>query len=213
MIRRPPRSTLFPYTTLFRSDLRYGGGRDGPAAVRAVRLRGDGVVQCPRVVTRWTGRRFPPRRRGHVTGVCPRRAHAGGAAAHFSRAERGSNLGTRQPPYGVRVGSFGISAALDHRFGNRPYSPAAAAERRAAPGLVSASARDRSVDPLNSRGLAPMKRLSLLLLGGLAMAAVAACPGKKPETTAAPAVPDHDSLEAEPRRIADSTARAETEAR
>src|SRR4051794_41347149 len=24
MIRRPPRSTLFPYTTLFRSDRRYG---------------------------------------------------------------------------------------------------------------------------------------------------------------------------------------------
>src|SRR2546426_6994748 len=36
MIRRPPRSTLFPYTTLFRSPRaagpaagRYGGGRDG----------------------------------------------------------------------------------------------------------------------------------------------------------------------------------------
>src|SRR3712207_6904890 len=35
MIRRPPRSTLFPYTTLFRSCLefdvigRLGGGRDG----------------------------------------------------------------------------------------------------------------------------------------------------------------------------------------
>src|SRR5256885_10778859 len=30
MIRRPPRSTLFPYTTLFRSDLPFGvaGGRD-----------------------------------------------------------------------------------------------------------------------------------------------------------------------------------------
>src|SRR5436190_9683301 len=26
MIRRPPRSTLFPYTTLFRSDLEDGGG-------------------------------------------------------------------------------------------------------------------------------------------------------------------------------------------
>src|SRR5258708_24343242 len=26
MIRRPPRSTLFPYTTLFRSDLLYGEG-------------------------------------------------------------------------------------------------------------------------------------------------------------------------------------------
>src|SRR3712207_8728432 len=25
MIRRPPRSTLFPYTTLFRSDVREGG--------------------------------------------------------------------------------------------------------------------------------------------------------------------------------------------
>src|SRR3989449_6479057 len=41
MIRRPPRSTLFPYTTLFRS--RDGGGRgraphrgrDGPGGVRA----------------------------------------------------------------------------------------------------------------------------------------------------------------------------------
>src|SRR3712207_7710904 len=29
MIRRPPRSTLFPYTTLFRSGLRRGGARDG----------------------------------------------------------------------------------------------------------------------------------------------------------------------------------------
>src|SRR3712207_8881831 len=27
MIRRPPRSTLFPYTTLFRSDRRRGGAR------------------------------------------------------------------------------------------------------------------------------------------------------------------------------------------
>src|SRR3712207_8810305 len=27
MIRRPPRSTLFPYTTLFRSDRRRGGDR------------------------------------------------------------------------------------------------------------------------------------------------------------------------------------------
>src|SRR5258707_15241225 len=26
MIRRPPRSTLFPYTTLFRSDIDYGQG-------------------------------------------------------------------------------------------------------------------------------------------------------------------------------------------
>src|SRR5688572_31549351 len=30
MIRRPPRSTLFPYTTLFRSPIRAGGFRDFP---------------------------------------------------------------------------------------------------------------------------------------------------------------------------------------
>src|SRR3712207_7559062 len=30
MIRRPPRSTLFPYTTLFRSQQRQGTKRDGP---------------------------------------------------------------------------------------------------------------------------------------------------------------------------------------
>src|SRR2546430_8594557 len=36
MIRRPPRSTLFPYTTLFRSQrrLRARGVRPGPALVR-----------------------------------------------------------------------------------------------------------------------------------------------------------------------------------
>src|SRR3712207_7324311 len=47
MIRRPPRSTLFPYTTLFRSFLpqpgRAGGrlrqGRGGGAAPAAARLR------------------------------------------------------------------------------------------------------------------------------------------------------------------------------
>src|SRR2546430_12520861 len=41
MIRRPPRSTLFPYTTLFRSRLR---GRAGRCAVRAAAAHGDGRV-------------------------------------------------------------------------------------------------------------------------------------------------------------------------
>src|SRR3712207_9521848 len=31
MIRRPPRSTLFPYTTLFRSEARVGGGQHAVA--------------------------------------------------------------------------------------------------------------------------------------------------------------------------------------
>src|SRR5688572_31468289 len=34
MIRRPPRSTLFPYTTLFRSHRRQGAGRDGVLEAR-----------------------------------------------------------------------------------------------------------------------------------------------------------------------------------
>src|SRR3712207_8873592 len=37
MIRRPPRSTLFPYTTLFRSNsLRHGLGHDGRRRVGGV---------------------------------------------------------------------------------------------------------------------------------------------------------------------------------
>src|SRR6266581_3339157 len=47
MIRRPPRSTLFPYTTLFRSPLRAAAGTC-PGSTRA----------CP-----WAGRRWPSRSR------------------------------------------------------------------------------------------------------------------------------------------------------
>src|SRR2546422_6648955 len=40
MIRRPPRSTLFPYTTLFRSVLQVGdGGREAEPLQRRVAVR------------------------------------------------------------------------------------------------------------------------------------------------------------------------------
>src|SRR2546427_5684480 len=39
MIRRPPRSTLFPYTTLFRSDLDPVGAGDGALIDRLARFR------------------------------------------------------------------------------------------------------------------------------------------------------------------------------
>src|SRR3989440_10899731 len=58
-----------------------------------------------------------------------------------------------------------------------------------------------------------MKRLPLLLLSGLAVAAVAACPGKKPETTPLPQGPNADSAAEAERRRADSAAQAEREAR
>src|SRR2546427_5915944 len=37
MIRRPPRSTLFPYTTLFRSSAALGAGRIVQSVARALR--------------------------------------------------------------------------------------------------------------------------------------------------------------------------------
>src|SRR5436309_7851476 len=40
MLRRPPRSTLFPYTTLFRSTAQYGKG-GSPSATRGVRCHSD----------------------------------------------------------------------------------------------------------------------------------------------------------------------------
>src|SRR2546425_7139480 len=43
MIRRPPRSTLFPYTTLFRSHI--AAGLDGPVLprVRGIEIHGGGL--------------------------------------------------------------------------------------------------------------------------------------------------------------------------
>src|SRR2546426_5475998 len=46
MIRRPPRSTLFPYTTLFRS--RRPGGRGGHAVSRPVGRRDAGAERQDR---------------------------------------------------------------------------------------------------------------------------------------------------------------------
>src|SRR5690349_23036135 len=57
MIRRPPRSTLFPYTTLFRSPVavgRVGRRRDGVVTGRLDRRRGQACVDA-RVVGRVLG--------------------------------------------------------------------------------------------------------------------------------------------------------------
>src|SRR2546422_7117258 len=51
MIRRPPRSTLFPYTTLFRSRRRAAQARSVPRVARAVR-RGMGEARGGRADTR-----------------------------------------------------------------------------------------------------------------------------------------------------------------
>src|SRR3712207_6907033 len=51
MIRRPPRSTLFPYTTLFRSDLTYVKTHSGWVYVAFV------VDACSRLVVGWQASR------------------------------------------------------------------------------------------------------------------------------------------------------------
>src|SRR2546427_8766229 len=50
MIRRPPRSTLFPYTTLFRSALRVDGPAHSlPGQVLLVERAGHGVLRVDHV--------------------------------------------------------------------------------------------------------------------------------------------------------------------
>src|SRR3712207_8380206 len=63
MIRRPPRSTLFPYTTLFRSAAEIGAGLVAVGSRGRGRIRrllmgsvSDAVVRhahCPVMVARW----------------------------------------------------------------------------------------------------------------------------------------------------------------
>src|SRR2546427_4587234 len=55
MIRRPPRSTLFPYTTLFRSRLAHDGGL-GAGAPHPSR---DGTVVADQRLGAWLGRCRP----------------------------------------------------------------------------------------------------------------------------------------------------------
>src|SRR5256885_13290889 len=52
MIRRPPRSTLFPYTTLFRSEVDPVFKRTVELAIQALRKRGD---LASRTIMKWIG--------------------------------------------------------------------------------------------------------------------------------------------------------------
>src|SRR3712207_7881304 len=45
MIRRPPRSTLFPYTTLFRSGYKDGDAQDDVVGICAYALQGEAVAE------------------------------------------------------------------------------------------------------------------------------------------------------------------------
>src|SRR3989441_11622158 len=114
MIRRPPRSTLFPYTTLFRSQ-RVGS----PARVRRAGLPAHRTVpRGPEEQPRRDPRNPVPRRLG--------RAAVAGALAGTTgsgrRAREGSRLAGRCAgavgSRGARAGS--VSGALDRRHARGP---------------------------------------------------------------------------------------------
>src|SRR3989449_1602834 len=67
-------------------------GWDGPAALRAVRLRRYRFVQRAGVVARRPDGRLPPRRGWHVAGVRPRRTDARGARSEEHTSELQSRL-------------------------------------------------------------------------------------------------------------------------
>src|SRR2546425_13195561 len=92
MIRRPPRSTLFPYTTLFRSRRRAGPARPGLAAVSAWPTR-------PREERsrRLDGRGEDPGARSSVFQEV-QVADADGAGSAAERGGPGTGVGPHAPP-------------------------------------------------------------------------------------------------------------------
>src|SRR3712207_8706469 len=54
MIRRPPRSTLFPYTTLFRSRVARRAAAQAAPAGRRARTGEGGAVSHPTPAPRWS---------------------------------------------------------------------------------------------------------------------------------------------------------------
>src|SRR2546430_15538219 len=99
MIRRPPRSTLFPYTTLFRSDR---GHRDDVASVNGTRgreFRGDRLPLLTRVQEQALGAREPGRQpAGGLAGRRPgrRRFRGGGPALRGSWSAGGRRAAGRR---------------------------------------------------------------------------------------------------------------------
>src|SRR3989449_7444069 len=74
MIRRPPRSTLFPYTTLFRSDSQNNGTISAPSC-RRVSIARRLVTPLPQSTTAFTRRGSGPFRSEEHTSELQSRLH------------------------------------------------------------------------------------------------------------------------------------------
>src|SRR2546422_7641844 len=139
MIRRPPRSTLFPYTTLFRSHLRRARvvGRAARAVgalaladggVRARTFPGDGARPHPGGLPRALRHRHPLRGAAFAASLGARQRDRRRRRGRRLRAERGRAV----PLYRTvraRVGRLLVRRAA-RRGDARPVSPAPAAVGR-----------------------------------------------------------------------------------
>src|SRR5256884_8800644 len=112
MIRRPPRSTLFPYTTLFRSVLT-GRHQSLPQAILAV-VPAFGVFRCV-FRRRGTTDRAPPAGRGPQTVGLSQRERNGEvarlAARQLQRRQQGIVVGCSNVPLQTCGGPSTLIAA------------------------------------------------------------------------------------------------------
>src|SRR3989442_8473640 len=87
MIRRPPRSTLFPYTTLFRSQ----HGRVGDRVLRRHRVHEGGEL-APRVTCPSNSGTAESTRRGPLAGSAPPAARLMRSEEHTSELQSRPHL-------------------------------------------------------------------------------------------------------------------------
>src|SRR2546425_2211721 len=127
MIRRPPRSTLFPYTTLFRSVLRVrrphvrGHAAAGPPR-RAGPPRGEEALQVPRLRRVWRRAALGREGGGHHL---PRRV---AGPSHHERGAGGDPDGREQPVAGHRGrvrrrGGGRMKRPIAELWGSGSYTP------------------------------------------------------------------------------------------
>src|ERR1017187_5997676 len=120
MIRRPPRSTLFPYTTLFRSGHHryHTNHRERPIILAVPARRGCHETRhCPRGL--FTLLELQPREPDSGPDAVPRSRHRTGTTGEFqplegtrsARSERPASLGTLHAPeaQGPRMGCEAFS--------------------------------------------------------------------------------------------------------
>src|SRR5688572_33387242 len=102
MIRRPPRSTLFPYTTLFRSTKSLHAGRTAQSGVLAARLAKSGFTASHDVLE-------------HKAGFMQSHSHSGRPAV--TRGDWGLGENWRLPRMGINIKRYpmcyGTHRAID----------------------------------------------------------------------------------------------------